>query len=404
MRHAWRRKFGMAVAAILVAAPCAATTIRSQQVRDSAGVRELRYGARDRPASRWQVDATPILSIGGAAGEGAAEFAAVMGVVRLRDGSVVVANQSTNELRVFAPDGTHRRTMGRRGRGPGEFDRLSQLMRIGDTVVGIDQNRRGEAFAPDGKLVRSLPIPLFDAGQFPSYVGSLHDGASVLLALDPPGDTTRSSLTATGALGIRTSSGATRTLAHIPMYETQKLPMGYVPVFLGPVYRAAVLSDRTCVGWAARWEVTCFARGGAVKTRTIRATSPGPVTDDDKRVFREGFMRANRSVPRDQIEATVRSLPFADRRSAYGRFVPATTGELWVGEFVISEEVFLGRTGLGSPDVATTWSVLAPDGRWIADVKLPARFALLDAGDDYVAGVLRDDDDVESVVVYRLRR
>ena len=141
-----------------------------------------------------------------------------------------------------------------------------------------------------------------------------------------------------------------------------------------------------------------------MKTRTIRSTSPGPVTEDDRRVFREGFLRANRGVPHAQVEATVRSFPFANRRSAYGRFVPATTGELWVGEFVISEEVFLGRTGLGSPDVPTRWSVLAPDGRWVADVTLPAHFALLDAGEDYVAGVLRDDDDVESVVVYRLRR
>lgn len=404
MRDAWRGELRVAVATVLLTALCVSRPIPSQQVRDSAGVRELRYGVRDRPAARWRIDAAPILSIGGAEGEGAAEFAAVMGVARLGDGSVVVANQSTNELRVFAPDGTHRRTMGRRGRGPGEFDRLSQLLRAGDTVVGIDQNRRGEAFAPDGKLVRSLPIPLFDAGQFPSYVGFLRDGASVLLALDPPGDTTRSTLTATGALGIRMSSGATRTLAHIPMYETQKRSMGFVPVFLGPVYRVAVLPARTCVGWAARWEVTCFARDGAMATRTIRSTSPGPVTDDDKRLFRDGFLRANRGVPRDQAEAAVRSFPFADRRSAYGRFVPATTGELWVGEFVISEEVFLGRTGLGSPDVATTWSVLAPDGRWIADVTLPARFALLDAGTDYVAGVQRDDDDVERVVVYRLRR
>ena len=35
---------------------------------------------------------------------------------------------------------------------------------------------------------------------------------------------------------------------------------------------------------------------------------------------------------------------------------------------------------------------------------VPARFRLLEAGDDYVAGVMRDDDDVESVVVFRVVR
>ena len=49
-------------------------------------------------------------------------------------------------------------------------------------------------------------------------------------------------------------------------------------------------------------------------------------------------------------------------------------------------------------------SVLGGDGRWLAEVTLPARFALLDAGRDWVAGVQRDADDVESVVVLRLQR
>lgn len=395
---AWRGRWLVAGWLVMSSATAA------QAVRDSAGVRTVRYGAGARAPATWRVGRTPLVSIGGAAGEGAAELAAVVGVARLLDGSVVVANQSTNELRVFAPDGTHRRTLGRRGRGPGEFDRLAELLRIADTVVGIDGNRRGEAFAPDGRLLRSFPIPIFEQGQFPSYIGFHGDGAAVVLALDPPRDTTRATLTATGVLGVLGRDGHARPLTHVPMYETRKLAMGYVPVFLGPVYRAAVLPDRVCVGWAARWEVSCYARDGALRTRTLRATSPGPVTEDDKRVFREGFLRANRGVPRDRAEATARSFPIAERRSAMGRFVPATTGELWVGEFVISDEVFLGRTGLGSPDAATTWTVLAPDGRWIADVVLPARFTLLDAGPDYVAGVARDADDVERVEVYRLTR
>jgi len=48
--------------------------------------------------------------------------------------------------------------------------------------------------------------------------------------------------------------------------------------------------------------------------------------------------------------------------------------------------------------------VIGRDGRWLAEVDLPPNFGLLEAGQDYVAGVMRDVDDVESVVVYRLVR
>ena len=63
-----------------------------------------------------------------------------------------------------------------------------------------------------------------------------------------------------------------------------------------------------------------------------------------------------------------------------------------------------GRRGTVIPPKPTTWSVLGADGRWIANVVLPARFSLLDAGRDYVAGIELDEDDVETVVVYPLKR
>lgn len=396
---------GGGVLAVVALALCSATS-EGQQQGDSSGVRLVRYGARNRAPAQWRVEQKPLLVIGGAEGDGAAELSAVVGVARLRDGALAVANQATNEIRLFDARGTYLRALGRRGQGPGEFDRLSQLFRVADTVVGVDRSRRGAVFAPDGTLLCSLPIPLYDQGQFPTYVGFFDDGSVALLALDPPpADTSKRELVATGTLGVRRENGATVRLDRIPMYEVRKQGGNFSPVFLGPVYRVATAGDRVCVGWAARWEVTCYARDGRMLTRTTRAVEPGAVTEEDRRVFREGFLRANRgAAPPDKLEATANAFPIANRRSAYGRFVPSTTGELWVGEFDVSEEVFLGRAGLGSPAHAMTWSILDRTGAWIASVQLPARFELVDAGADYVAGILRDDDDVESAVVYRLNR
>jgi hypothetical protein len=52
--------------------------------------------------------------------------------------------------------------------------------------------------------------------------------------------------------------------------------------------------------------------------------------------------------------------------------------------------------------VPSIWDVLDPNGRWLCTVSLPARFTPVEIGSDYVAGLARDEDDVEQVRVYRL--
>ena len=44
------------------------------------------------------------------------------------------------------------------------------------------------------------------------------------------------------------------------------------------------------------------------------------------------------------------------------------------------------------------------DGELLSDIVLPPGFLLMAAGEDYVAGLSRDDFDVQSVVVYELSR
>lgn len=43
-------------------------------------------------------------------------------------------------------------------------------------------------------------------------------------------------------------------------------------------------------------------------------------------------------------------------------------------------------------------------GVWLSDVILPPRFRLLDAGANFVAGVTKDEDDNDVVLVYSLRK
>jgi hypothetical protein len=390
----------MAIAA-LVAIPSMA---RGQQVRDSAGARIISYDAGARAPARWTVEQRPLVKIGGADGQGPTELAGVLGVARLSDGRVVIADGGSTELRVFSPTGEFVRAIGRLGRGPGEFDGILFMLRTADTLVVHDRTSRLQIYDASGTLKRSWPRPLFPGRGVSSWPGVLADGSGVVQGVDPITDS--SATTATASLGIVAPMGhEAKPFTQIPVFERvirNGRPVG--GVFLGAVSRVGVMGERVCSGYAIRWSIQCFDLTGRLISRTTRDVNPGRVTDDDIEEFKRGYRQANRAQPPDKVSEALSRFEFAERRSAFGRFVSSPTGELWVGEFVVLESFVPGRRGTVIPEQPTTWSVLGRDGTWIADVALPARFSLLDAGRDYVAGIELDEDDVETVVVYRLRR
>lgn len=75
------------------------------------------------------------LRLGSADGEGPDLFGEIVGVEADGLGRVWVADAQAGEIRVFSADGSHVRTIGRKGAGPGEFEGLA-----------------GMAWGPDGNL------------------------------------------------------------------------------------------------------------------------------------------------------------------------------------------------------------------------------------------------------------
>jgi hypothetical protein len=179
-----------------------ALSLDAQMLRDSARVRIRDYAPGALPTGRWTIDPRPLLVIGGASGTGIAELAGVVGVARLSDGRVAVANAATGEIRVFRQDGSFERALGRKRQGPGEFNQLTQFHRSADTVFGTDAVGRLQAFAPDGALLRTLGPPRFPPRTLVTWEGSRADGALIVSALDPPGPNA-TEFVATQTLGVR---------------------------------------------------------------------------------------------------------------------------------------------------------------------------------------------------------
>lgn len=406
MRRSWGW-LGVAAAGVGLVSSYAVTG-EAQRLRDSAGVHLIRYGPRDLPASQWTLAPSPLPSIGGGDAEGPTSFSNVAGVVVLTDGRIVVGDASTNELRIFDQDGRYLRTAGRKGRGPGEFDGLLKLVRVADTVGAVDRSGRLQVFAPDGSLLRSLPRPAFRVGSLAFQGGYFADWTLLAFGYPPPPDMTRSRLVAPMTVGLVSPDGTEqRIIDTLPGVEVVRTGGGPpLPIQFAPQSYLAVAGDRACGGYPSTFQIDCFDRHGRLVSRTVRDVAPVPLPEAARAFHRAQIMRAVQRLgqaQQDEAREILRLTQYATHAPAYGRIVGMGNGEIWVAPFDY-------RSAMQSSELHPTgatpqrWSVLARDGRWLADVMLPARFALLDAGEDFVAGVLRDSEDVERVVVYRLRR
>jgi len=69
-----------------------------------------------------------------------------------------VLDRQADELRIFAPDGSHIRTVGRKGAGPGEYRAANGLLWLApDSLLVIDQqSERFTVLTKDGQYVRSV--------------------------------------------------------------------------------------------------------------------------------------------------------------------------------------------------------------------------------------------------------
>lgn len=97
----------------------------------------------------------PLVRVGLLDGPDEYLFSDIVGAARLEDGSVVVVDEDSHEVRMFDAGGGHVWTSGREGEGPGEYRGL-RLMRgcPGATVTIYDWNQnRITRLGPDGSVV-----------------------------------------------------------------------------------------------------------------------------------------------------------------------------------------------------------------------------------------------------------
>ncbi len=357
----------------------------------------------------WRASEQPTLTIGRVEGDGDYDLYQVTGALRLAGGTVVVANSATLELRFYDHNGTHLRSVGGRGGGPGEFQSIEWISRFtSDSILALDVlGHRVSVFDSAGHYGRSVrlePSPHIPA---PRAVGFFADGSFLA---------THGAYMLGGELPVRSE----RTDEGLFRYEADGSVATLVGSFLGRERDIVVLRRPNGEASVERWprilgRATAYAASGYRfyvadnNTYEVQVFSMDPpqltmlirkkhqhlvVTDADVRTVRDSLLES-RSGPARRMMA----ISFEDRPP------PPTTMPAYAPHILIDEDHSLWVREYSRPsDPRVTWSVFSEDGVFLASADTPHGVRILGIGSDYVLGLRHDENEVEYVQMFHLSK
>ena len=323
----------------------------------------------------------PLVRVGLLDGPDEYLFGNITGAVRLKDGSVVVADESIPEVRMFDAGGRHVWTSGRDGEGPGEYKGLWLLRGcLGATITAYDwQLDRITELDLDGGVADTRVLR--GAGPYGAPACS-PDGDLVFTGWP---DSEWEKTPAVGEYRWRMSLSWERgdslaTLrSGIPGTERYHYGGGSSgPVTWGRDMAFAVTATGVWYGSADDYELEHVDWAGRV-TRIARWSGPDlEVTREHLNRYRDAYLARyetageRQSFERERWPEIRDDLPERFPAYASGGLLPLPDGSMWV--------VPHAWRGLGADE----FHLLAPDGAWLHRLTIPSGRTLLDAGPGWV--------------------
>lgn len=394
--------FAALAASTLLSACGAASAGTRAAVRDSAGITIVENHGRLRPdVSGWAVAPEPFLSIGTLEGEWTDQLYGVREAMRLPDGRIAIGNAGTEEIRIYGPDGSFLNVFGGDGEGPGEFQGLSLVGILpGDTLVAVGRrDHRISLVHPESGFIRSVTPEGLPEGPFSAY-GLFADGRMVVQAGFHFNTEQMSSGPTRQLVTYYSAQMDGSELVAYPALQGSELWMNmgedFVSIMQVPFGKrpaVAVTSNRLYLGSGDSYEILAYTPDGALE-RIIRLDQEPVVLSQNliDRYIEGEVAEAEDMDEAREIRSAYNDIPFPETIASYQSFRTDPLECLWVEE------------GQLPGDNVPVWSIFDAEGVLQARVSLPEGVDLLEAGVDYILGLVRGEFDVEYVQMFRLER
>lgn len=391
---------------VLMVATCAPATDSSPGFMsfDSGGVL-ITESSRPQwnEADGWRLGEEPRIEIGSLEGEDPYLFYEVRGVTIAGDGTIIVANRSDNTLRFFNALGQYQQQVGGTGGGPEEFSSIHSLQRIGQNLFACQYDTNPvRVFDINGAFLRSVFLPRIPGFRGVHVQGVFSDG-SILLSDFPQGYPKQVGAYVQFSTLVRVPSvGEVDSIARLPAIRYVNID-GHLPYqAFGPRLKTAVGEMNLYFSFTEKYEISVLNIQGQL-TKKIRLDRPlSPVTNEDVREYRRRSIEEGGERMRHLTTLYADNMVFPEHHPAHGRLLVDRTGHLWV-ERASHEPGGMGPTAIASiPRGFAEWDVFDSEGIWLGAVEIPSGLYVHEIGSDYVAGVWKDEFDVERVRVYDL--
>ena len=334
-------------------------------------------GHASRPA--LSVDTMPTTEIRATAPEGIVQVGEATAGIRLSNGNIVVVDNSDLTLRVFDSAGTALMSIGRKGKGPGEFQDISVLARCGGDSIFVFDNtlERLTVFGPNGAIARTTPIP--------SLAMETCGQSGLTLAVGPSLDLFMPTVQNAGKLyhvPVDLFHGADT----IRLYDS--LPAAD-PRFGGRMPAFAIAGSRAVVGLTDSAFATVFDSTGQEVASIRISDDPQPGSRDAQmKVLDRVFSSPRYRALADQ-KARFLKVPYPDPQPAYFTLMGTPDGTIWT---LIT----------GPEDSVTHLRATDSLGTTIGDVTLRFPLTIFEIGNDYILGRRENEIGEQRVVVYRM--
>jgi hypothetical protein len=370
-------------------------------VRDSVGIRIVEnFGPSWTKATRWRLEDTPSLNMRDRTDPNYT-FSRVIGSTKLQNGSIVVADGRTQELRWFDESGRFQKAVGR-----GSFASIEWIGRLDSNTAAVFDfgNLRLSTFGPDGELKQTANLVVtFQAS--PSSVKGIFADSSFLAVRDVrswaptmiragevpdglvrgPAAAFRYDINGTFMNILGSYQGAERIFNHsrTRIVRVTSRPFGRTAVF-------AVSDDRYYVGEQNKFEVEVHDPNGVLTAIVRFAKENAPVTAEDVDRYKRSRLAGVHELQKTDRQIELDALPFPETMPAYGTIIADSEGNLWIADY----------RPFG--DEQARWTVFDSELRMLGIVETPSNLTVHDIGSDYVLGVFAEEDNQVSVRLYGL--